>query len=81
MPQRVDAGVHAGHDRDAGVGDAVEAAEREGLGERAVGREQVVEVGVGHEPQTRTGLATALATGARVQRAATDPGCVHVGEA
>ena len=43
MPQRVDARVHARDDGDAGVGDAVEAAERERLGERAVGGEEVVE--------------------------------------
>ena len=33
-PQRVDAGVHAGHDGHPGVGHAVEPAELEGLGER-----------------------------------------------
>ena len=33
--ERVDARVHAGHDGDAAVGDAVEAAERERLGEAA----------------------------------------------
>ena len=43
-PQRVDPGVHAGHDRHARVGDAVEPAELEGLGEGAVGGDQVVEV-------------------------------------
>ena len=43
-PQRVDAGVHAGHDRDAGVGDAVRAAEVEVGGELPVGGDQVIEV-------------------------------------
>ena len=43
-PQRVDPGVHAGHDRDAGVRDAVEAGQLEAGGEVAVGGEQVVEV-------------------------------------
>ena len=38
--QRHDAGVHAGHDRDAGMGDAVEAALVEGLGVRRVGGER-----------------------------------------
>ena len=49
MPQRVDARVHAGDDRHAGVRDAVEAAELEVVGEGPVGGEQVVEVG--HEQQ------------------------------
>ena len=41
--QRVDARVHAGHDRDTRVGDAVEAGEVEVVREVAVGGEQVVE--------------------------------------
>ena len=43
-PQRVDPGVHAGDDRDAGVRDAVEAAEVEVRGELPVRGQQVVEV-------------------------------------
>jgi len=49
-PQRVDPRVHAGHQRDPGVGDAVEAAEREVVREEPVGGEQVVELGV-HGPE------------------------------
>ncbi len=53
-PERVDPRVHAGHDRDAGVGDAVEAAEVEVGGELPVGGEQVVEVaGDVAEPRQR----------------------------
>ena len=46
-PQRVDPRVHAGHDGDAGVGHAVEAAQVEVGGELAVRRDQVVEVSHG----------------------------------
>jgi hypothetical protein len=49
-PQRIDPRVHAGHDCDPGVGDAVEAAQREVLREELVGGEQVVELGV-HGPE------------------------------
>src|SRR5680860_1667461 len=51
--ERSDPGVHAGDDRDPGVGDAVEAGEVEGLGELPVGCQQVVEFVVHMEKTIR----------------------------